>query len=57
MSAKDEIRRNTEEVQGPARHSASRPDLAGCLNNSTRRIPTDTLDVDPVNDPPSRAEK
>src|SRR6267142_515350 len=32
-------------------------DLAGCLNNSTRRIPTDTLDVDPVNDPPSRAEK
>jgi len=32
-------------------------DLAGCLNNSTHRIPTDTLDVDPVNDPSSRAEK
>jgi hypothetical protein len=32
-------------------------DLAGCLNNSTRRTPTDTLAVDPVNDPSSRAEK
>jgi len=32
-------------------------DLAGCLNNSTRRIPTDALDVDPVNDSSSRAEK
>ena len=25
--------------------------LAGCLNNGSRRIPTDTLDVDLVNDP------
>jgi hypothetical protein len=31
--------------------------LAGRLNNSTRRIPTDTLDADPVNDPSSWAEK
>src|ERR1700687_4884456 len=28
-----------------------------CLNNSTRRIPTDALNVDPVNDPSSWAEK